>query len=80
MRKRRKLHTERRKKEDTALRAVSPPSLYLSRFILLTSHEASGEVFVFPLSPISGKERKLLGIRGTNEASLLLPLYERSET
>jgi hypothetical protein len=44
--------------EDTAVRAVSPPSVYPFRSILGTSHDASGEVFVFPLSPMSGKGRK----------------------
>ena len=48
-------------KKDTAVRAVSPPSVYLHRSIRGTSHDASGEVFVFPLSPMSGKERKLRG-------------------
>jgi hypothetical protein len=35
--------------------------MYLSRSIRGTLPDASEEVFVFPLSPMSGKERKLLG-------------------
>jgi hypothetical protein len=35
--------------------------MYLSRSIRGTLPDASEEVFVFPLSPMSGKERKLRG-------------------
>ena len=42
--------------EDTAVRAVSPPSMFLYGSIRGTSLEASGEVFVFPhLLPMSGE-------------------------
>ena len=55
VRKRRKLTHERRIRRDTAVRAVSPPSVYLSRFILRTSHDASGEVLMCPaLALMSG--------------------------
>ena len=34
--------------EDTAVRAVSPPSVYLQRSVLGACSDASEEVFVFP--------------------------------
>ena len=46
VRKRRKLPHERRIKRTLLVRAVSPPSVYLSRFILRTSHDASEEVSI----------------------------------
>ena len=50
--------------EDTAVRAVSPPSMYHQRSIRGTLPDASEEVFVFPLPPMSAKEGKPLGRRG----------------
>ena len=50
VRKRRKLHTKDAMIRH-CLRAVSPPSLYLSRFILRTSHDASREVPCFHHRP-----------------------------
>ena len=54
--------------EDTAVRAVSPPSMYLRRSFLRTSLDASEEVSCFPPRRCLDEGRKFRGKRGMTSA------------